>query len=75
MSIWEAGEYDIWVVGGQADKGLVLRCQTEECTREDWLDVPVPEGTPLLNWVHGIDSNNVWVGGLSGTLLFWNGSS
>lgn len=75
MSIWEAGEYDIWVVGGQTEKGIVLRCQAPDCASSDWAEVPLPDATPLLNWIHGIDANNVWVGGISGTLLFWNGSA
>jgi len=35
----------------------------------------VPEGTPLLNWVHGSSASDIWVGGLSGALLHWDGSS
>ena len=75
MSIWEAGEYDIWVAGGQTDKGLLIRCQTQDCTQADWEELSLPEDTPLLNWIHGTTANDVWVGGISGTLLHWNGST
>ena len=75
MSIWEAGVFDIWIVGGQTDAGMLLRCQTSTCSGDDWEEIVLPQNTPLLNWIHGIDSEHVWVGGIDGTLLFWNGES
>jgi hypothetical protein len=33
----------------------------------------LPSDTPLLNWADGT-STNMWVGGLSGTILHWDGS-
>ncbi|MEL6347021.1 MAG: hypothetical protein AAFV53_28160, partial [Myxococcota bacterium] len=39
-----------------------------------WSPAALPEGTPLLNWVHGTGSDDVWVAGLQGTLLHWDGA-
>ena len=72
LSAWGSSAEDLWIVGGQFDAGLVLRGNAQDPST--WSSVELPEGTPLLNWVHGTSSNNVWMGGLSGTLLRWNGS-
>ena len=68
-SSWGPSADDIWVVGGQANAGAVMRGNTD-----GFASLPVPDGTPLLNWVHGTGTNDVWVGGLHGTLLHWNGA-
>ena len=69
MSIWGADDA-LWVVGGQFDQGLVLRK-----IGEAFEEISVPEGTPLLNWVHGTSSQDLWVAGLSGTILHWDGTA
>ena len=68
MSVWGGTDDDVWVVGGQYDQGFVLRG-----SGDTWTEVPIPEQTPLLNWVHGLSSEDVWVAGLSGALIHWNG--
>ena len=68
-SAWGPSADDVWIVGGQADDGVVLRGSGDQ-----FEELAVPEDTPLLNWVHGTSSSDVWVGGLYGTLLHWNGS-
>ena len=60
-SAWGPAPDDVWVVGGQADAGVVLRGDENGFTALD-----VPGETPLLNWVHGTSASDVWVGGLSG---------
>lgn len=69
LMAWGPSADDVWVVGGQPEAGLVLRG-----TPDNLQEVPLPDGTPLLNWVHGLDANDVWVAGINGTLLHWNGS-
>ena len=69
MSIWEGEPNDIWIVGGQWNKGFVLRGDGE-----NFEDVSLPEGVPLLNWVHGINSSDVWVGGLFGAIYHYDGN-
>ena len=70
LSVWGPSADDVWVVGGQYDAGYVLRG-----SGSDWSPQPLPEGTPLLNWVHGTSSSDIWLAGLSGTLLHWDGSA
>ncbi|MEC8382200.1 MAG: hypothetical protein VXZ96_17850 [Myxococcota bacterium] len=68
LSAWGVSPTDIWVVGGQSDSGVVLRG-----SQATWNSHPTPEGTPLLNWIHGTAEDDIWTGGLNGTLLHWNG--
>lgn len=58
-----------WIVGGQPEQGAILK--GDPITGFETFDVP--NGTPLLNWADGTDTN-LWVGGLNGTILQWNGS-
>lgn len=70
LMVWGPGDGEVWVVGGQPEQGVVLRG-----TSTDLQELSLPEGTPLLNWVHGTSASDVWVGGLSGTLLHWDGAA
>lgn len=69
LSAWGIDSSDIWVVGGQAEAGIVLRG-----SQDTWTPHPLPENTPLLNWIHGTSDSDIWTGGLNGTLLHWNGT-
>lgn len=70
MSAWGTGASDVWIVGGQPDEGVLLR------GGPGGLDpIDLPEGTPMLNWVHGTSASDVWLAGLRGTLLHWDGST
>lgn len=70
LMAWGAAKNDVWVVGGQPDAGVALRGGPGAL-----VDIALPEGTPLLNWVHGTATDDVWFAGLGGTLLHWNGSA
>jgi hypothetical protein len=70
LCAWAAGPDDLWVAGGQPEAGALLRGDGAELEPLD-----LPAGTPLLNWVHGATPQDVWVGGLQGTLLRWDGSA
>lgn len=62
-------ENHTWIVGGQPEQGTILKGAPIS-----GFDVfEVPNDTPLLNWADGSD-DNLWVGGLHGTILHWNGS-
>jgi hypothetical protein len=65
---WSDGEAT-WVVGGQPEAGVVLRGDVA-----DLAEVPLPPETPLLNWVHGTGPDDVWVVGIQGTRLHWDGN-
>jgi hypothetical protein len=70
LMAWGAEPGDVWVVGGQPDAGVALRGGPSAL-----VDFALPEGTPLLNWVHGTATDDVWVAGLNGTLLHWDGGA
>ena len=59
----------VWIVGGQPEQGAIKIGNAE--VGFEILDLP--EGTPLLNWADGT-STNMWVGGLNGSILHWDGS-
>ena len=60
---------NVWLVGGQPEKGAIKIGNAEDGFEK----LDLPEGTPLLNWADG-SSTNMWVGGLNGSILHWNGS-
>ncbi|MFT5583934.1 MAG: hypothetical protein ACI9VR_001518 [Cognaticolwellia sp.] len=70
MSVWGSGQGPVWVVGGQEDQGVVLRGDDDA-----WEAVPLPAGTPMLTWISGVSDADLWVCGLSGTLLHWDGGA
>lgn len=70
MSVWGPAPDAIWVVGGQAEAGVAWRGSAAN----GFLPVDLPEGTPLINWVHGVAEDDLWLGGLGGTLLHWDGA-
>lgn len=70
LMAWHDGASEVWVVGGQPEAGIVLKG-----TASSLQAVALPEDTPLLNWVHGTGPDDVWVGGLSGTVLHWDGTA
>jgi len=70
LSAWGPAADEVWVVGGQQHQGVALVGSADA----GFTQRALPEGTPLLDWVHGTGSDDVWVGGISGTLLHWNGT-
>ena len=70
LSAWGLSDQDVWVVGGQPEVGAIRRGPLDDLQLFD-----VPAGTPLLNWVHGVAEDDVWVGGIAGTLLHWDGAA
>lgn len=72
MSVWGAQGEDAWVVGGSlTGGGVAFRLSPDG----GLADVPLPDNTAMLTWVHGRGVDDVWVSGLYGTLLHWDGSS
>ena len=70
LSAWGPDESAVWVVGGQPEVGAVLHGPLD-----DLQSLAVPDGTPLLNWAHGTSDTDVWVGGVAGTILHWDGAA
>lgn len=60
---------EIWLVGGQPNRGAIKIGNAIK----GFQTLELPTGTPLLNWADGT-STNMWVGGLYGSILQWNGA-
>ncbi len=71
MSMWGAAGDDAWIVGGTLqDGGVAVRAAPDGTLT----DVPLPDNTAMLTWVHGRAADDVWIAGLFGTLLHWDGA-
>lgn len=64
LSVWGRSADDVFVAGGTDETGALLHHDGD-----DWTEVALPDGTPLLNWVFGID-DALWVVGAGGTVLY-----
>ena len=75
LSVWGPAPNEVWAVGGQvanvtdAGAGAIYRRDAG-----GWSAAAVPEGTPLLNWVHGT-GDEVWAVGNAGAALRYDGSA
>ncbi len=70
LSVWGSSADDVWIVGGQPDAGVVLRGSGTSFSQQT-----LPSTVPILNWVHGTGPDDVWVGGVQGTLLHFDGTA
>ncbi len=74
LSAWGPSADDVWAVGGQvASIGDAGQGAIQRRTGGQWSAFTVPEGTPLLNWVHGSDGE-VWAVGNDGAALRFDGA-
>lgn len=60
----------VWLVGGQPTQGAIKVGNAVE----GFTSLSLPADTPLLNWADGT-AEDMWVGGLYGTILHWNGNT
>ncbi len=69
LSVWGDGPDDVWTVGGQVeavgDAGVGLLMHSDGTA---WTQDSLPDGTPLLNWVHGAEGETWAVGNAGATL-------
>jgi hypothetical protein len=70
MSGWGPGDGSLWVVGGGQFAGKILH---RDWT--GWKQVDPGFSVPLLDWVHGTSASDVFVGGLDGIILHFDGKS
>lgn len=66
MSVWGPGTNDVYVVGGQPGEGVAWHWDGENWSA---LDLPA---SGMLNWVHGADSETVWLVGEEGVTMVGN---
>jgi hypothetical protein len=63
MSVWGPTSEEVFVVGGQPDRGQVLRGRDT-----NWVTEFLPNGTPMLNWVYGV-GDDTWAVGIGGAIV------
>ncbi|MCA9702121.1 MAG: hypothetical protein KC431_31660, partial [Myxococcales bacterium] len=48
LSAWGSSRDEVYAVGGNPDAGAMARFDGSA-----WTDESIPDGMPLINWVHG----------------------
>lgn len=71
LSAWVGGDDQILAVGGTPERGLALAHDRGAPAPEDdrWLEIPLPDGTPLLWWVWGEPGGVIFMVGEGQTIL------
>ena len=68
LAVWGSGPDDIWAVGGQADRALVMHGDGTRWT-------PVDVDAPSLLWsVYGLSATDVYAVGEGGLILHYDGT-
>jgi hypothetical protein len=69
LSVWGPSPDELYAVGGEPGAGRMMRFDGAA-----WSEVPLPAGTPLLNWVFGFSSSLAYAVGEGGTILRYDGA-
>ena len=69
LGVWGTGPHDVWAVGGQANRSLVLHGDGES-----WRPVEVSTGAMLIS-TYGFTSSDVYAVGEHGLIIHWDGAS
>ncbi|MCB9570093.1 MAG: hypothetical protein H6710_23285 [Myxococcales bacterium] len=67
LSVWGPSPTEVYAVGGQLEDGG-SRGMIFQWDGAAWGEIDLPEGTPSLNWVTGVDGD-LWVVGYEGAAL------
>jgi hypothetical protein len=68
-AVWGSAADDVFIVGGQPDRGEVYHFDGT-----DWSPMDIPE-TPILIWVYGLGSDDVFAVGERGSALHYDGAT
>jgi hypothetical protein len=68
LSVWGPAPDEVYAVGGQQaspseSSGILYRFDGAT-----WIEQPLPPGTPMLHWIHGVDGD-LWTVGRDGTTM------
>lgn len=69
LGVWGSGPHDVWAVGGQADRSLVLHGDGSS-----WTPVAVSTGV-MLNNTYGFSATDVYAVGEHGLVMHYDGTS
>lgn len=69
MNAWGPSDDLVFAVGGPPDDGVIMRQ-----SNGGWSEMTLPEGTPIVNWVHGFGEDDVWAVGDAGAALHFDGA-
>lgn len=72
--VWGSGPGDVFVVGGSIDQLGNSRGEIYHYNGSQWSTMSVPP-VPLLNWVFGFSSTDVYAVGLGGSAVHYDGSN
>lgn len=75
FGIWGLSTVDIWAVGGGITEGVVLRYDGRTWSDIDLEDVLVDQILPPMFKVWGPRENDVWIVGMAGIALHFDGSA
>lgn len=73
LSVWGSSGDDVYTVGGAPDDPNGAVAWHRDAS--GWAPVDLGVEAPLLNWVFGFGSNDVFVVGAAGTVLHWDGAA
>ena len=69
LSVWGSGPDDVWSVGGQSDRGLLLH-------REGDVWVPAEVDAPaMMTWVYGFTADDIYAVGNGGLAFHYDGTT
>ena len=68
MSVWGPASDDVWAVGGQQSTPSESTGVLYHFDGAAWTEQALPEGTPMLHWVFGVEGE-VWTVGRDGATL------
>lgn len=68
LSVWGPAPDEVYAVGGQLQSATASSGVLYRHDGEAWSEQPLPDGTPMLHWVYGVDGD-LWVVGRDGAAL------